>query len=393
MLGEKSLMSAFKVRFLGCFAASLFSFFNLFLFSLMNVLGTYLLQEKIVTPIVLGFLSSWDLWGNVLGFIPVGILIDRYGSRCIGLNLFALAILATFIMSLTKNLPTLCLMRFFQGLASSGSLLITMRLGSNLFPHRGNITIGCMIMLALSGGMAGNTFFAWISSLIGWQHGLKVVGIVGLLCWLIMWHSLKIKEEDNLTFILSTFLKVCKKDNIIAGIHIGLLNSPVFLLGSLFGNTWLMHKAHLTLSQAASLSSLLFIGITLGSPLWGFIADKIGSIKVLIIGYMLLFSASFLLTFNVIFSSIELAIIFFSIGFVCCIKNIIYPFISRKNLLHLCSTAMGTASIVSNSMGGVLQIIFGLLMQVTTMHNFSITFFPIIFLAGLGLLTIYKLNF
>ncbi|MBA3537576.1 MAG: MFS transporter [Tatlockia sp.] len=368
--------------FSSAIAASLFSFFNLIVFSLYNVLGVYLLRDIAISPLQLSFLSSWDLWGNVLGFIPIGILLDRFNSRYIGLTLLSLAIISTAAMAYASTLWMFCLLRFLQGLASAGSLLLIMRMGATLFPKSPNKTIGWMIFIALSGGIVGNSLFAELALNLGWRQGLLCVACIGIFCLLIMFIGLKkgtIKINHNFSMP-----QIINKQAFFAGWHLGLLNTPVFILGSLFGNYYLMSHTDFRLDQAAYFSSALFLGIICGSPIIGYIADKIGSFWVLLSAYFLLIICSLFLVVH-LNSYVSFLLVFFVFGLGSCTQNLIYPLL-YKNHPHSYSTTMGTSSLMSNGIGAILQLLFGLLFQYFFDKN--LTFIFLIFLYTCGIITL-----
>lgn len=361
-------------RYLACFAASLFSFYNLFLLSSLNVIGVNFIADFHLTTTSLGLLSSYDLWGNAIGFIPIGLLLDKYPVKNIGLCLLGLAIIATSGMAIATSFSMICLMRFFQGLASATSLLITMRLGSTLFEKKANMTIGLMIVVALSGGIVGNSIFAHIVQHFGWRNSLWIAGAMGLCCWLVLFlfltesithKAIKNKLATNLTYSanpVKLMINALNKKNILSGIAIGLLNSPIFVLGTLWGNYYLIHTQHLSMTQAASFSSLIFVGIITGSPFWGFLSDKwLGSRKILMLACLVLLILSIILLTGTILPLWFIGSIFFNFGFFCCTQNLIYPYISKNNPYFLISTATGIASVISNSIGAGLQISFGIL--------------------------------
>ncbi len=326
----------------------------------MNFLSDFHLTTK-----SLGLLSSYDLWGNAIGFIPIGLLLDRYSVKNIGLCLLSLAIMATLGMATATSFDIICLMRFFQGLASAASLLITMRLGSTLFDQKANIAIGLMIVIALSGGMAGNSLFAHIVHHFGWRHALLITSGIGLVFLFVMVLFLSEAKNKVVTSMSqgALILKSLKRHNIISGISIGLINSPVFILGTLWGNYYLIHTQHISMTQAAGFSSLLFFGIIIGSPFWGFLADKwFGSQRILMLACSGLIVLSIILLSGKIMPLWMIAGIFFSLGFLCCTQNLIYPYISKNNPDFLISTATGIASLTSNSIGAGLQILFGVLL-------------------------------
>jgi len=140
-----------------------------------------------------------------------------------------------------------------------------------------------MIFFALSGGIAGNSLFAWFAELAGWRMGLIYIAIIGLFCLLFMVlachdNEMIISQRQRFKFILS-------RHAILAELNLGILNAPIFVLGSLFGNQYLIREHHLNISQAASVSSLMFAGMMFGSPLIGYLADKFGHKLILFAGY------------------------------------------------------------------------------------------------------------
>lgn len=378
-----------KDKILLLFSASLFSFFNLMLFSLMNVLGVYLAKDFSYTTTQVGQMASWDLVGNIAGFIPIGLLLDRIPVRRIGLTLLGVAIVATMLMAITSNYKIFCLLRFLQGLASAGSLLITMRLGSSVFRDRANTTIGVMIFIALCGGIFGNTGFSFIAKLFGWQTGLMMIACIGIPIFILMAYSFnKINLISSHHRPMKFFIN---RYQILAGIELALLNAPVFILGSVFGNQYLMEKTAASLEATSRLSSLIFLGIMLASPILGYAADKFGNFILIITGLFILLSCSIILSLDHTYSYHIYFIIFILLGAGCSTQNLIYPLLYRYSPEHP-SINMATASLVFNAMGALLQNATGV--ASTWYQGFNIISFMliIIFTTGLVLLPFCKIK-
>ncbi len=352
----------------------------------MNVLSIYLMQNRFLSAEAVGFMSSFDLWGNVIGFIPIGILLDRYPIRNLACTLLSLAILSTVAMAFVQNLAILCLLRFFQGLASAGSLLTLMRIGTELYPNHSNKVIGLMVLLALSGGIVGNSFFSFVASRLGWQIALLGIATIGFFCLLFLLFFLENNKIQKETFSFNLKLN---KINILSGIHLGFLNTPVVVLGSLFGNYYIMKQSAFNLDQAAFISSLLFLGIIIGSPIIGFLADKIGNFLLLIVGYLGLILCTLALILAPVLSSKYYLVLFFGFGFFGCTQNLIYPLINKKSLSSR-STSMGIAALVANALGAFFQLTFGyILLYSTLINSIEYYFLLLIFISGLYLLGFY----
>jgi len=63
--------------------------------------------------------------------------------------------------------------------------------------------------------------------------------------------------------------------NWLCGLYTTLMNLPIFLLGTLWGSMYLVQVHNFTALQAANVDSMLFFGTLVGSPLVGWISDRI----------------------------------------------------------------------------------------------------------------------
>lgn len=341
-----------------CLAASCFSFYNLMIFTLMNVLSVYLINDLKFTSAQVGIIGSWDLWGNVLGFIPIGMLLDRISMRRIGILLLSVAICATAVMSLATEMWQFSVLRCLQGVVSAGSLLLMMRVGTNLSHHHINKVIGLMILVAITGGIAGNSLFAFLAINFGWQSALLGMAGIGCISLFIMYFTLY--GDTHKKIPSSLIYPKLTKSILCNGGQIGLLNAPVIVLGSLFGNHYLMQYQHMNLQQAASVSSVMFTGIMLGSPLLGFLADKWGAFKLLLMAYFIIFITITWLLIGTSHNYYMLVSMFFLMGIASCTQNLVYPLIAKSHNQSR-SSATGLASVISNGLGAIFQALSGYL--------------------------------
>ena len=70
-----------------------------------------------------------------------------------------------------------------------------------------------------------------------------------------------------------------RKQNWFCGVYTDLMNLPIFLLGGLWGGLYLTQIEGMPRDVATHISGMLFLGTIIGSPLAGFISDKLSRRK------------------------------------------------------------------------------------------------------------------
>ena len=157
---------------------------------------------------------------------------------------------------------------------------------------------------------------------------------------------------------------------------VSLLNLPIFIFGAIWGITYLVQYHHLTKVHASLVTSMLFIGMVIGSPLLGWISDhftlsisrsglslsKQGSRKQLL--YASAMISLLLLTFLEFAPPLSMAallVIFFLVGFISGAQVIGYPYVAELNPSRYTGAATGLASTLIMG-GGLVQPIFGWLL-------------------------------
>ena len=346
--------------------AALFSFYNLMQLALFNIIGTHIQADFQLSSTQLGFISASFLWGNALALLPIGFCLERYSVRYIGLIFLTLTSAASLLLAFTHAIWFICLLRFIQGCASAASLLIGMRLAVQLFDENRNFAVGFLVAIALLGGVVGNYGVAIFVALLSWRAALFIVGCLGILLLGAMYRYLHINAVKSFYNIKAVLVK---SDVIIAGLYLGLMNAPVFILATLWGNYYLTQLYHLTANNGAVLSSWIFIGVIVGSLVWGRIFDQLkNKIKLLYIITGLTFLSSLTAFTWKTASLLELIFMFMLLGLLSSSQNIAYAILSENNS-NAPSAATSMASLIANGIGALSQIFFGMLLQFVTLRK------------------------
>mgnify|MGYP002714904540 CR=1 FL=1 len=173
----------------------------------LSIAGTALARELNFDPIGMGYLFSAFGWAYVIGQIPGGWLLDRYGSKLIyGLSLFLWSLFTLMqggvgLLHPASAFLVLFAVRFALGLVESPAFPANNRIVAAWFPtaERGTATA-----IFNSAQYAAVAFFApimgWITASFGWEYIFLFMGALGILLslawpWLI--HNPKDHPRTN----------------------------------------------------------------------------------------------------------------------------------------------------------------------------------------------------
>jgi ACS family glucarate transporter-like MFS transporter len=170
---------------------------SLFLFTLaminyvdrvaLSVASKSIATEFDLSPVTMGYLFSSFLWTYLLCLIPMGILVDRFGSKVVNAAGITLWSAATMLTGLSWNFASLIATRLAMGVGESTTFPAGGRVVREWIPAGERGFTNAVFMAGTQAGPAvGALLVAWIMSQIGWRGSFLVVGAVGFV-WLIGW--------------------------------------------------------------------------------------------------------------------------------------------------------------------------------------------------------------
>lgn len=380
-----------------CLTAALFFFFIFIQINAFDAIDPYLLNVFHIDAAQLGQLSSYYFVGNVIFLFPAGMLLDRFSVRKIILLAFLLSILATIIFALTNQFWIAAICRLIIGLNGAFVLISCIKLASRWFPsERLALITGLVVTMAMLGGMIAQTPLTIITDDYGWHHALLATAALGIICWFLIFIIVRdyppgsentvSKQQQQLGtigFWQALGKTVLNRQTWYGGLYTSLINLPIFLLGALWGETYLVQVHHITRVDASFATTMLFVGIIIGSPILGWISDRIKRRRLpMIIGAII----SLLIILIIIYGHLALEgiiITFFLLGFIISSQIIGYPLVVESNTPSLTATATGLASTLIMA-GGFTQTLFGWLMDVGGGgYHFAMLIMPAAFIIAL----------
>ena len=390
-------------------SAAWFFFYEFMILNMFNALNVPLMQEFHISATTLGWLSSFYSLANLMFLFPAGMILDRMSTRRLILLAMGASVVSTLVFSQAPSILVAALCRFAMGIGGAFCLLSAVRLASRWFPpKRMALAVGIIIAMGFVGGSVAQNPMTVLTDAIGWRHTLMVTGGLGVLMWLMVLtfvrdfppgHDLAHEKqatikELGLRYTIRT--AIANRNNWMAGLYTSLLNLPIFLLG-MYGTLYLEQVHKLTRSQASLVTMMLFVGTLIGSPVIGWISDRMGRrrLPMLLFGVLSLF-VMLLLMLVPHWSMPALLLLFFALGYFTSAQIISYPLVSESNPHQITGSAMGLASTLI--MGGLYsQPFFGWLLELhwdqkmvdgvriysADNFNLALSIMPIAFVFGL----------
>ena len=266
-----------------CLAAG-FLFYKYVLQVFPSIIADQLMGQFHLTGAGLGWLAATFYYSYMVTQLFVGVLLDRFGTRWLTTAAIFSCAAGVLLFSQAETVFAAGMFRALMGVGVAFATVSYMKLAANWFPpHQYAFVTGLLATAAMAGAVFGQAPLAWLINQFGWRYCLSLVGITGFVLAFVFFVVVRDKTSDPQTremprISFKEVVKVFKnKQNWLLTLYSGLAFSPVAVFGGLWGNPFLEQAYQLGKTQAASMVSLVFIGLGLGSPLLGMLSDKLGN--------------------------------------------------------------------------------------------------------------------
>jgi MFS family permease len=362
-----------------CGLGALFYCYEYFLRILPSVMTEDLLKMFSISGVAFGHLVAFYYYAYTPMQLPVGVMMDRFGPRKLLVFASLVCAVGTYLFA-HHHLPTAQAGRFLVGLGSAFAFVGVLKLASLWFPpSRFAFIAGMATSLGMFGAMIGDITLSKLVHVLGSSATLYWAATVGLVLTVLMWliipetKTVKTKaaaassQLDYREFSLAVF-KLCKNPQMWI---VGLIGSLLYLSLSGFAEVWgipYLIRAYGLSNQAAAWDiSFVFLGWAIGSPLVGWISDKIGNRRCPIITGALFGAVLFTIIIycpQIVRS--QLPFLLFIFGVCSSAQIIVFPIAREINVPALAGTAIAVINSLVMLSGVVSQPLIGKALDVLT---------------------------
>jgi MFS family permease len=250
-----------------------------------SVMVDELMRDFGVGAASVGNLSAFYFYAYVALQIPVGILLDRIGPRRLMSGAAAVAATGSVIFALSPVFIVAGTGRFLVGLGVAASWIGLLMLNQSFPANRFALLAGIGQAMGMTGAIVGQAPLGELVAAIGWRGTALALGGVGLLIGLGIWlsaHGGAARTAPG--HVLAGLARVARTGQSWKAAAIAFsLSAPMLAFAGLwavpfFGLLYGMGRA-----EAATLTSTAFLGWAVGAPALGWVADRIGRRKPLLL--------------------------------------------------------------------------------------------------------------
>ena len=284
-----------KVAAVAWVVAATFYFYQYSLRSCPAVMMPQLSQAFGLSTVGLASVIGLFYYGYSPFSLVAGVSMDRFGPRKL-MPIAAASVGLGALLFATGDATAASIGRFVQGAGGVFALVGAIYIVTKNFPASQAATlIGATQMFGMAGGSAGQ--FA-VGPMIGgglsWNTFWMIMGFIGLVIGVVLYFLLpnQPSQDSQDNWIKSSrraFAIVFKNpQSILCGLIAGLLFIPTTIFDMVWGVRYLQDAHGFDYGTAVMRSAAVPFGWIIGCPLLGYISDKIGRRKPVIIGSGLL---------------------------------------------------------------------------------------------------------
>jgi sugar phosphate permease len=223
--------------------------------------------------------------------------------------------------------------------------------------------------LGMLGAAAGEAPVSFLVSNVGWRHSMLIIAflfiaLAGLLYQFIQdkpgGHRSEVRSMNRISILQSLKIILSNRQTWLNALYAGFLFGPTAVIGEAIGPAYLQFGRGLGAHAAAFATGLIFIGWGISGPISGWLSDKMGRRKPLMI-----LSALFGIVLTTLFvftphlSQTSAYLIFFAFGVTNTGVAIAYAVSTELHDRNVVGTCIGFTNMTSIFVGALLQPLVG----------------------------------
>ena len=356
--------------------AAAFYFFDYMARVTPSVMHRYLQLDFGINEAQFGILTASFYVPYVLMQIPVGLMVDRVSIRWLLTLMSLLTAFGCCVFALADSLEMASIGRMFIGFSAAFAMISALRLATSWFPPRMlGLLAGLTQALGMLGAATGQAPVSFLVGSIGWRHSMLVIAFLFILLAALLYQyirdkpmtptcELKAQQQKERGLFSSVCVVLTSRQTWINALYAGFLFGPTAVIGESLGAAYLEYGRGLHAHAAAFSIGLIFIGWSIGGPLSGWLSDRMGRRKpIMIISAVCGFVFSSLIIFYPGLEQTALYSLCFLLGFTNTGVAIAYALSTELHQRVVIGTAIAFTNMASILVGAVLQPVVGKLVD------------------------------
>lgn len=342
-----------------------------------GVMHRYLQIDFGINEAGFGILTASFYIPYILMQIPVGLTVDRLSIRWLLTIMSLVTAFGCCVFGLADGLMTASIGRMLIGFSAAFAFVCSLRLATSWFPPTMlGLLSGLTQSLGMLGAAAGEAPVSFLVSNVGWRHSMLIIAflfiaLAGLLYQFIQdkpgGHQFEVRSIKRISILQSLKIILSSRQTWLNALYAGFLFGPTAVIGEAIGPAYLQYGRGLGIHEAAFATGLIFIGWGISGPLSGWISDKMGRRKPLMIISALfgvLFTTMFVFLPNL--SQTSAYLLFFAFGLTNTGVAIAYAVSTELHDRNVVGTSIAFTNMTSIFVGALLQPLVGRLVDMVS---------------------------
>lgn len=240
-----------------------------------------------------GILTASFYIPYVIMQIPVGLTVDRISIRWLLTIMSLITALGCLVFGFADGLLMASIGRMLIGFSAAFAFISALRLATSWFPPAMlGLLAGLTQALGMLGAAAGQAPVSFLVANVGWRYSMFIIallfiGLAGLLYQFVQDRPGSQRQEvtclQRLTILQSLRIVLSNRQTWLNAMYAGFLFGPTAVIGEAIGPAYLQYGRGLTAHSAAFATGLIFIGWGISGPISGWLSDRMGRRKPMMI--------------------------------------------------------------------------------------------------------------
>jgi MFS family permease len=336
-----------------------------------SVMTVELMRDFAVGGAALGSLSAFYFYAYASIQLPVGMLTDHFGPRKLMSFAAGLCALASLGFALSDSVLTASIGRALIGGTVAFGFVGTLAIAGYWFkPTQYALLAGLLQTMGMSGAIFGQAPLRQMVESIGWRDTINLLALVALILAILLFKLVPMRSSEqkqrapNVSVLqglkaVSTNLQTW----ICSLIGFGMA-ATMLAFGGLWGVPWLNSVHGYTTTEAAGITSMIFVGWAIFSPLAGWASDRMGRRNLILrAGSLVALLATTCLIYMTPQSTLLLMALIFVIGAGGSAMTVCFGSVKELNDINYSSTSLGLMNMCIVGAGAVMQPLIGWLLD------------------------------
>ena len=335
-----------------------------------TVMHRFLQMDFGINEAGFGILTASFYIPYILMQIPVGLTVDRVSIRWILTIMSLITAFGCCVFGLAGGLEMASIGRMLIGFSAAFAFISALRLATSWFPPAMlGLLAGLTQALGMLGGAAGQAPVSFLVGALGWRHSMLIIAFLFIVLAALLYQFVQdkpnatvseVKVEKRLSVLASLRVVLSSRQTGIIAVYAGFLFAPTAVIGEAIGPAYLQYGRGLTAHSAAFATGLIFIGWVIGGPLSGWLSDRLGRRKpIMVLSAMFGFTLISLLVYCPDLGSGTICALLFLFGFTNTGVAIAYAVSTELHHRVVVGTAIAFTNMASIFVGASLQPLVG----------------------------------